>query len=229
MRPFYLFISLICILALLACGSEDELTPPVFSNIAGSGSLGSTEVLTKPSQDLDMTLSGNIDDFASIIIANSTVTGEKTVPVNGSDGSWNFTFTPAEGANTVSFTASDQRGNINLLYLTVTHDTTAPVVVPNGVTQGTDLLNPQLIVTFNEALLESSVTADHFVVDDTPVTGAILDTVLTNRIVTLPLSVALSAGEHRLTCPGVTDLATPDGNSVTAEYSFTFPIVPIVE
>jgi hypothetical protein len=223
MRYLYLFFSLLCILALAACGTEEELIPPAFSNIMVNGA----PVTSTPYSGPSVTISGNIDDVTATIVANSTVTGEVPVIVE-SDGSWSFTFTPQEGANLVSLTASDARGNINQLILSVTHDMTPPIVI--AVTQSVaDSENPQLIVTFNEALLESSVTANPFAVIGATIISATLDTNLTKRSVTLALDAALPAGTHQLTCTGVTDLATPAGNSVAADYSFPFTIIPIVE
>lgn len=225
MRSLNLLLSFLCIFALVACGSEEELIPPAFSNITASGSLGSTTILTASFRDPSVTISGNIDDFTATIVANSTASGEVTVDVDSSNGSWSFLFSPQEGVNIVSLTASDKRGNLNQMVLTVLHDTTPPSVI--SVTQSVDP-TPQLIVTFNEALLESSLATALFAVDGTPLSGASLDTLLTQRIVTLPLAVALS-GEHLFTCTGVRDIATPDGNSVTDDYSFSFTIVPIVQ
>ena len=211
MRPFYLFLSLFCLLALVACGTEEELTQPTFSNITASGSLDSPTILTAPSQDLDVTISGNIDDLAATIVANSTVTGEVSVPVSSIDGSWSIPpFDPLEGANIVSVTATDKRGNINQLVLTVFHDTTAPLVT--AVVQSVDP-SPQIVVTFNEALLEASLATALFAVDGgTPIAAAPYDS-LKPKTVTLPLSEALITGDHILTYDGVTDIATPTGNS----------------
>ncbi len=222
MRSFCLFLSLLCILALVACGSEEELNPPIFSNIMVNGAV----VSSTPYTDSSVTITGNIDDYSATIVANSTASGEVAVAVDSSDGSWSFDFTAlTEGANIISFTVSDVRGNLNQMLLTVLHDTTAPLVT--AVTQSVDP-SPQLIVTFNEALLESSLATALFAVDGAPLSGGSLDTLLTQRTVTLPLDVALS-GEHLFTCTGVRDIATPDGNSVTAGYSFSFTIDPLVE
>lgn len=221
MRPFYLLISLIFCLFLIACGKEDVLTPPVFSEVVATGSLNSPTILTLPSQDLAVTISGKIDDIAAKIVANSTVTGEKVVAVNP-DGSWSFPITPLEGANTISFTASDLSGNINQMYLTVTHDVTAPTVL--SVTQSVDPAAPKLFVSFNEALLPGSMTTAIFAVenaDGTPLTGP-LPATLTLSIVTLTLNAPLATGPYKLTCSGVTDLSTPLGNSAsTIIFDFT--------
>lgn len=220
MRPFCLFISLLCLLALTACGTEDELIPPAFISTTASGSLGSPAILTTPSQDPGVTITGIIDDFAATLVASSTVTGEVPVVVNSSDGSWSFSLAPQEGANIISFTASDKRGNLNQMILTVNHDTTAPLVT--AVTQSVDP-SPQLIVTFDDALLASSLATALFAVGDTPITAVIFDP-LTPNTVTLSLATALPAGLHQLTCSGVSDLATPDGNIIAVGYSFDFTI-----
>jgi hypothetical protein len=220
MRHFYLIFALLCILVLAACGSEEELTPPAFINITASGTLVSPTILTAPSQDPGVTISGNIDDLAATIVADSTVSGKVPVIVE-SDGRWSFTFAPQEGANLVSLTATDARGNINQMILTVTHDTTPPVITT--VTQSVDP-SPQLLVTFNETLLESSLATTIFAVDATQLPVGTLDTLLTKKTVTLALDGALAPGTYRLTCPGVTDIATPNGNSVTADYFFDFTI-----
>lgn len=213
MRPLILLLSLLGLLALTACGTEEELIPP---NIKVDAT---TSLLVK---DPSATITGTIDDLSATLVANSTVTGEVPVPVN--NGSWSFVFAPlTTGANIITFTASDQRGNLNQMILTVNHDPTPPIVT--AVVQSVaDPVNPQLIVTFDEALLESSLTTALFAVDTTPLTGATLDTLLTQKTVTLPLSVALPAGPHQLTCSGIRDLATPDGNPVAVGYSFDFTI-----
>ena len=219
MRPFYLFLLCLSLLTLTACGSEEELIPPAFLTLL----VNDAEVTTTPSQDPIVTITGNIDDVAATIVANSTVTGE--VPVVVIDGSWNFEFAPQEGANIVSFTASDARGNINQMILTVFHDTTAPLVT--AVSQSVD--PPlQLIVTFDEALLDTSLPTAPFsvanAVSGTVVVDSLVATVITPSTVTLPLAEVLPAGTYRLTCPGVKDIATPGGNGVTADYSFDFTI-----
>lgn len=223
MRPFYLLLSLFWILALTACGSEEEITPPVFSNIAASGSLGSITPLTAPSQDPVITITGNIDDVAATIVAN-TVSGETSVTVQN-DGTWEFDLTPKEGTNIVTFTASDQRGNINQLVLTVHHDTTAPLV--KTAKQIVDP-SPQLVVTFNEALLEASLDTALFSIvnaaDDTVIVDSLIATFTTPKTGTLLLGVTLLPGTYKLTCPGVKDIATPDGNSIAVGYSFNFTI-----
>jgi hypothetical protein len=220
MRPFYLFISLLCLLALTACGTEEELTPPVFRDIRVNDAADTSLSFKDPS----VTITGIIDDFSATLVANSTVTGEVSVDVNSSDGTWIFTFAPlTTGANVVSFIASDKRGNLNQMILTVNHDPTPPTVT--AVVQSVaDPENPQLIVTFDEALLESSLTTALFAVDGTPLSGGTLDTLLTQRTVTLSLDTALPAGPHQLTCSGVSDLAIPDGNSIAVGYSFDFTI-----
>ena len=154
MRPFYLFLSLFCILALAACGTEEELIPP---NIKVDGA--TTSILVK---DPSVTITGTIDDLAATLVANSTATGERSVDVNRNDGSWSFTFAPLTiGANIVSFTATDKRGNLNQMILNVNYDPTPPNVT--AVVQSvTDPEKPQLIVTFDEALLESSLTTTLF-------------------------------------------------------------------
>lgn len=218
MRPFFLTFSLLCILFLAACGSEEELTPPVFSSISASGSLNSTTILTAPSQDDTVTIRGNIDDFSASLVANTTVTGEVPLDVDSSDGNWIFEFLPQEGANTISFTVSDERGNINQMFLTLMHDTTAPTVI--AVTQ---VLNPpQLVVTFSESLLEASVLAESFSIDGVDFIGVPVQSAA--NTVTLPLTTALSSGGHTLACGGIKDVATPDGNSILETYSFEFTI-----
>jgi len=213
MRPSVLLLSLLCILALTACGREEELTPPAFSNIR----VNDAAVTTTPFKDPNVTITGSIDDLAATMVANSTTTGEVPVAVSGSDGSWSFPLALNAGANIVSFTASDVRGNINQMILTVHYEPIPRVV---SVTQNVDL-SPQLIVTFDEALLESSLATAPFAVDSILISGATLDTLLTQKTVTLPLAAALTPGAHQLTCPGVTDLA---GNSIAADYTFTFTI-----
>lgn len=220
MRPLILFLSLLGLLALTACGTEEELIPPTFLTTLVNGAV----VTTTPFKEPSVTITGTLDDVSATLVANSTTSGEVPVAVSSSDGSWSFVFAPlTAGANIITFTASDQRGNLNQLILSVNHDPTPPIVT--AVVQSVaDPVNPQLIVTFDEALLESSLTTALFAVDATPLSGATLDTLLTKKTVTLPLPVALTAGSHRLTCNGIRDLATPDGNPVAVGYFFDFTI-----
>ena len=222
MRFSYLLISLLLIGGLSACGSEELMIPPTFSNVMVNDV--DIKILTPSFNVQSVTITGNISDSAVIIVGNnSTLTAETPVTVN-SDGSWILNDFPlsTEGVNTVTLTASDPRGNINQLRLTVTRDTTAPVV--SLVTQS--LVDPlKLTVTFNEDLLDTSVATSIFTV----VTDGISLTLtadpfnpLTPRVVTLPLSVSLAAGLHQLTCVGVTDRATLGGNSVSSTYTFDF-------
>ena len=221
MRPFYLFISLLCLLALTACGTEDELIPPAFLTTEVNGAADTSLSFKDPS----VTITGTIDDFSATLVANSTLTGEVPVAVNSSDGTWTFTFAPlTAGANLISFTASDKRGNLNQMILTVNHDPTPPIVT-SVVQSVADPEKPQLIVTFDEALLESSLTTALFAVDQTSLSGATLDTLLTKKTVTLPLAAPFPPGTYQFTSTGVADLALPDGNSVAADYSFSFTIV----
>ncbi|MBE0503421.1 MAG: hypothetical protein IBX46_04745 [Desulfuromonadales bacterium] len=119
MRLFCLFLSLLCLLALTACGTEDETIPPVFSNIQINGA----DVSSIPYTDSSVTITGNIDDFSATIVANSAATGERSVGVDSSNGSWSFEFAPlVAGLNSVSFTASDKRGNFNQLVLNLIYD-----------------------------------------------------------------------------------------------------------
>lgn len=215
MRPFYLFLSLFCILALVACGTEEELSPP---NIKVDGA--TTSILVK---DPSVTITGTIDDLAATLVANSTATGERSVDVNRNDGSWSFTFAPLTiGANIVSFTATDKRGNLNQMILNVNYDPTPPNVT--AVVQSvTDPEKPQLIVTFDEALLESSLTTTFFSVVNTVDESVVEDSltgILVDSTVTLTLPAALPAGSYRLICPAITDLA---GNGL-ATNSFDFTI-----
>lgn len=224
MRQYYLFILLLLLAVLTACGSEELMTPPVFSNVTVRDSLDLTKILTSPFQNSQVTITGTIDDVTAEIVASSTVSGELTII----DGSWAYAFAPAEGANLVTFTASDQEGNINQLFLTVTRDTTPPSM--SAVAQGTNLLTlaPQLIVIFSEEVLISSLKADGFVVlkDGVPLLTLSADplTTTTTSMVTLPLSTALSAGTYQISCVGITDLSTPTGNSVATDYLKEFTI-----
>jgi hypothetical protein len=223
MRLFCLLLSLFCVLALSACGTEEETIPPTFSNIMVNGAV----VASVPYKDPSVTITGNIDDFVATLVANSTATGERAVDVDSSDGSWSFEFAPlTAGLNSVSFTASDKNGNLNQMVLTILHDPTPPSVIT--VTQSVaDPDNPQLIVTFNEALLESSLTTAPFSVVNVennltigPLTGALT----TLNTVTLSLIGALEPGTYRLICPDVKDIAITGGNSVATDYYFEFTI-----
>ena len=218
MRSFYLFISLLCLLALTACGTEDELIPPAFLTTEVNGAADTL----LPFKDPSVTITGTLDDFSATLVANSTVTGEVPVDVNSSDGSWRFTFAPlTEGANIVSFIASDKRGNLNQMILTVNHDPTPP-----SVSSATLSMDPQnfdillLNVTFDEALATLSPTAIFSVVDKDGVLkdGPFTVTLTTPSTVILPLAAETPPGTYRLICPAVTDLA---GNSVAVDYLFT--------
>ncbi|MDO9079643.1 MAG: hypothetical protein Q7U44_02510 [Desulfuromonadales bacterium] len=219
MRPFCLFLSFLCVLTLMACGTEDELTPPSFSNLIMRNSSDLDQVLTNPLTASNITITGNIDDSAATIVATTSAATEVPVIV-ASDGSWSFPYTPNEGTNIITFTASDERENINQLIFTVIRDTTPPVVVAVTQSQSVDPPSVQLLVTFNETLADLQPNAV-FAVDGTSVTGATLDTVVTHTIFTLPLSAALLAGSHQLTCDGVVDVA---GNSIAVGYVFDFTI-----
>jgi hypothetical protein len=223
MRPFCLFLSLLCLLALTACGTEEETISPVFSNIQINGA----DVASVPYKESSVTITGNIDDISATIVANSAATGEHSVGVDSSNGSWSFEFAPlVEGLNSVSFTASDKRGNLNQMVLTILHDPTPPSVI--AVAQSVaDPEKPQLIVIFNEALLEISLTTALFNVvnvDNAPLSGPFTGVLTTLNTVTLTLNGALAPGTYRLSCPGVRDIAIPDGNSVAADYFFEFTI-----
>lgn len=122
MRHFCLFLSLLCVLTLTACGTEDEIIPPVFSNIK----VNDADVSSLPYTVSSVTIKGNIDDFSATIVANSTVTGEVPVAVDSNDGSWVFPVTLQAGANAISFIASDKRGNINQLNLNLVYEPSIP-------------------------------------------------------------------------------------------------------
>jgi predicted small lipoprotein YifL len=118
MRLFSLFLSLLCVLTLTACGTEEEITPPAFSNIK----VNDADISSIPYTASNVIITGNIDDFTATIVANSTATGEVSVAVDSSDGSWSFPFTLQAGVNVVSFIASDQRGNLNQLILNLIYE-----------------------------------------------------------------------------------------------------------
>ena len=223
MRTFCLFLSLLCVLTLTACGTEDETIPPIFSNIMINGAV----VASVPFKESSVTITGNIDDFSATIVANSAATGERSVGVDSSNGNWSFEFAPlVAGLNSVSFTASDKRGNLNQMVLTILHDPTPPSVI--AVAQSVaDPEKPQLLVIFNEALLDNSLTTARFNVvnvDNALSIGLFTGVLTTLNTVTLTLDGALAPGTYRLSSPGVRDIAIPDGNSVTADYFFDFTI-----
>lgn len=224
MRPLTLLVFSLCLFLLVACGSEEELTPPAFSNIVATGTAGSSTILSAPSQDVTVTITGEVDDFSAQLMVDSTVSGKVAVAVDPADGTWSFTFTPQEGVNNVVFTASDQRGNSHQMTLTMTHDTTAPVIA-KVVQDLTTPASPKLVVTFNESLLETSLPTAIFSVDAGPVLSANAFDPLNPKVVTLPLSAALSAGSHQITCSGVSDISTPLYNSVAVDYFFDFSIL----
>jgi len=118
MRSFCLFLSLLCLLALTACGTEDETIPPTFSNIQVNGA----DVSSIPYTDSSVTITGNIDDFSATIVANS----KNPVVVDSSDGSWSFPLTLQLGPNVISFIASDKRGNFNQLVLNLIYEPSTP-------------------------------------------------------------------------------------------------------
>ena len=104
MRLACLLLSLLCVLTLTACGTEEETIPPTFSDIKVNGA----DVSSLPYTNSSVTIKGTIDDFAATIVANSTVTGEESVVVDSSDGSWSFFIVLQEGANIITFIASDK-------------------------------------------------------------------------------------------------------------------------
>lgn len=122
MRLFCLLLSLFCVLALSACGTEEETIPPTFSNIK----VNDADISLIPYTVSSVTITGNIDDFAATIVANSTVTGEESVDVNSSDGSWSFFIVLQEGANVITFIASDKNGNLNQLILNLSYEPSIP-------------------------------------------------------------------------------------------------------
>ena len=122
MRLFCLFLSLLCVLTLTACGTEEEVTPPVFSNIK----VNEADVSSLPYTVSSVTIKGNMDDFSATMVA-STVTGEVPVVVESSDGSWNFPLTLQAGANVITFIASDKNGNLNQLILNLFYAPPSPI------------------------------------------------------------------------------------------------------
>jgi hypothetical protein len=220
MRPSFFLFLLLCILALTACGGEEELTPPAFSNITVKGA-ADTSI---PFKDPSVTIAGAIDDVSATLVASSTAIGEVPVAVNSSDGSWSFNFAPlTAGANIISFTASDKSGNINQMILTVLHDPTPPSV--SSVTLSMDPQNFDILllnVTFDEVLATLSPAAIFSVVDNAGalIAGPFTVTLTTPSTVILPLAAETPPGTYRLICPdpGVSDLA---GNSVAVDYLFT--------
>ena len=219
MRPFYLLISLLCLFAFTACGTEEELIPPVFLTTEVNGA----EVTTTPFKDPSVIITVTLDDVNATLVANSTATGEVPVIVSD-DGIWRFTFAPlTAGANIISFTASDKRGNLNQMILTVNHDPTPPnvtAVVPSADPQNPTV--PQLIVTFDETLLDTSLPTASFRVDNADgaiVANSLTTTPTTSNTVTLTLDAVLSMpGTYRLVYSGVADLA---GNVATNFFDFT--------
>lgn len=216
MRPFILLLSLLALLALTACGTEEELIPPAFLTTL----VNNAPVTTTPFKESSVPISGTLDDVSAKLVAKSTVTGE--VPVDVNNGSWTFTFAPlTAGANIITFTASDQRGNLNQMILTVVHDPTPPSI--SSVTQSVDPQNSAnflLNVTFDEVLDTLSPAATFSVVDKDGalIGGPFTVTLTTPSTVILPLATKLPPGDYRLICPEVRDLA---GNSIVVDYLFT--------
>lgn len=117
-----LLLSLLCVLTLTACGTEEETIPPTFSDIKVNGA----DVSSLPYTNSSVTIKGTIDDFAATIVANSTVTGEESVVVDSSDGSWSFFIVLQEGANIITFIASDKNGNLNQLVMNLSYEPSIP-------------------------------------------------------------------------------------------------------
>lgn len=116
MRSFCLFLALFFVLVLSGCGSEDDTSPPSFRDIRINGSTDFSTTFSVSS----VTITGTIDDFGAKIVANSSATGERGVDVNSADGNWIFVFEPlSAGSNIITLTATDDRGNINQMILTV--------------------------------------------------------------------------------------------------------------
>lgn len=122
MRLACLLLSLLCVLTLTACGTEEETIPPTFSDIKVNGA----DVSSLPYTNSSVTIKGTIDDFAATIVANSTVTGEESVVVDSSDGSWSFFIVLQEGANIITFIASDKNGNLNQLVMNLSYEPSIP-------------------------------------------------------------------------------------------------------
>lgn len=218
MRPVHFLILLILILSLSACGSEEALTPPLFSNITAFG----PATLTGRGQSI--TVTGKISDPAADIVIKSTVQGELT---RSSDGNWQYIFSPQEGTNTVICTATDQHGNVNQMSFTVLYAPHAPVVT--AVTQSLNP-SPQLLVTFNNDLTSADLsTAIFTVVKDglPPLTIAKPFSLspLAPKSVTLTLSTALLPGSYQLTYSGVADPLSTLNNIIPVNYAFDFTIV----
>ena len=130
MRFFPLFAVLLFVSLLSACGSEEEIIPPTYSDIRVNTELATAERLLIPYTESEVTISGMIDDLSAKIVA-TTAAGDvdvPVVPIDNSKGSWTFLFPLLEeSANSVTFAATDQRGNVNRLYLTVLRDTTPSI------------------------------------------------------------------------------------------------------
>lgn len=207
------------LLLLTACGSEDELIPPVFGNITVNGSAE----LSTSFRASTLTMTGTVDDVRATLVAKTVENVEVSIPVNSTDGRWSLTFSPQEGVNLVTLTASDKRGNVNQMLLNVLHDSLPPLVT--SVTQDlTEPASPRLIVLFNEPIHEESLTNALFAVNQEPLSPGTVDS-LTQKIVTIPLRSALAPGDYQLNCVGVTDLADTGGNSLLAGDTFSFSIV----
>lgn len=217
MRPFILFLSLLTLLALTACGTEDELIPPVFLTTEVNGA----KVTTTPFKESSVIITGTLDDLNATLVANSTVTGEVPVAVDSGAGSWRFPLPLSVGANIVSFIASDKRGNLNQLILTVNHDPTPPTVSATSPAAGTTVTTPvtAVTVTFSEALAGEPTLAN-FSIFTTPISSVTYDAA--TQTATLALAGPLANGEQTVNFVGpITD---PAGNPL-AQTSFTFTVV----
>ena len=134
-----------------------DTTPPAAATLAASNNNGTTPVPIAnngSTNDSTPALTGTAEAGSRITITDgSTVLGSTTA---GSNGQWSFiTPTLAEGAHTLSVTATDAVGNTSSpTTLTLTVDTTAPAAV-------TDLTVSDNVGTIQGTLANGAATDDN--------------------------------------------------------------------
>jgi hypothetical protein len=155
-----------------------------------------------------ITVPGTIDDIA-ITSAVLTLNGASTnIPVSA--GSFSQEITLVEGPNTISISATDAAGNTGSAAISVTLDTTAPIITITSPTDGS-LVNTAAIV----------VTG---IVDDTSITSVILT--LNGVLVDMAVPVFSGSFSKGITLSGGTNTiivsaTDPAGNTGITEVNVT--------
>lgn len=218
-----LLLALILTALLVACGTEDaDLFPPAFTL-----SPASMNLLNRPSNAATVVLSGTLDDPAATVEVEINGSAAPAAFVLAADGSWTLSFTPVEGTNSVSLTASDLRGNINQLAFGLVHDTTLPTVTAHVPTQDATLAAAvdTISITFSEALAENVPVAADFLIDNVAIAATNFAYDPATRIATLTAVPALGNGSHSVSIGVSGAIVDPAGNPLAPKtINFTVAI-----